>query len=602
MPIQNDTLHQAEVRRPMRRLFRYLANYRTVIGLAVMASITNKIFDLMPPFLTKWFIDTAGSNPPKWLVTITGIQELWPLILTLGGLTVAIFAIESITEWGFKRSFMRLAQRVQHDLRMDAYNKLQSRDMAYFEKERTGNLMAMLNDDINQLERFLNNNLNEIIQLFTLFLFAGWTLFQASPLLGSISLAPVPLIILGSIYYQKKVSPFYRQVREKVGELGARLENNISGIMVIKSFTTEQYESERVERASEAYRDANFRAIHLSSVFIPIIRMLIALGLAATLTIGGYWILYQPDRMSLGGLAFFALMVQRLLWPITRLGVIFDDYERARASARRIFQLLDTENQVRDPNPPLPFMPKTEGITLERVRFSYRPDVPILRGIDLHISQGQTVGIAGPTGCGKTTLIKLLLRLYDVEEGSIRIGGTDIRDISLYDLRQSIALVSQDVYLFQGTIAENIAYGSPGAHRPEIETAAHQAQLHRFITGLPGGYHSIVGERGIRLSGGQRQRLSIARAILKNAPIIILDEATSAVDTETERAIQENLARLTAGKTAIIIAHRLSTIRHADTIVVLQEGRIKEQGKHEELTALGQIYADLWQVQTGELY
>lgn len=589
------------IRHPMRRLFQYLKNYRTRFFSATSSSIANKILDLMPPFLTAWVIDTVSGNPPAWIPAYTGLSEIWPVVLFLAGLTLVIFALESFTEWLLKRGFMRLAQRVQHDLRVDTYRKMQRREMAYFEKQRTGNLMSMLNDDVNQLERFLNSIFNEMVQIIILVLFAGWALLNQSLILGLIGMAPIPFIILGSLFYQRKVAPFYKKVRESVGQLNARLENNISGMAVIKSFTAEPFESQRVSKASEVYREANFQAIRWSSIYVPVIRIFIALGFAGTLLLGAYWVLYEPGRFTLGGLAFFAMMIQRLLWPVTRLGFIFDEYERARASARRIFGLLDSQPAILSPPEPAAVDGSPLSISFRQVGFSYdRQNNSILKRIELEIPAGSTIGIAGPTGGGKTTLIKLLYRFYDVSEGTIQLGGRDIRSLDLAALRKQIAYVSQDVYLFHGTIRENIAYALDHCSQEAIEEAARKAELHDFIVSLPDGYDSVVGERGIRLSGGQRQRLSIARALLKNAPVMVLDEATSAVDTETEKAIQQNLRELTQGKTALIIAHRLSTIRKADRIIVLQGGEVVEEGSHESLLVQDGVYAGLWRIQTGE--
>ncbi len=585
----------------MYRLLRYLDNYRKNVLFASSSSIANQVFDLMPPFLTAWMIDSVSGNVPPWIARYTGLSDPWSIVVFIAILTVIIFGLESFFEWLLQRGFMRLAQRVQHDLRMDAYQKLQSREMAYFEEQRTGNLMAMLNDDINQLERFLNNSFNQIIQVSALILFAGWALCNVSLPLGLLGMAPIPLIILGSFYYQKRVSPLYQMVREKVGQLSNRLENNLSGILVIKSFATEAFETERVNAASAAYRDANFRAIRWNSAYIPLIRVPISLGFAGTLLIGAYWVINTPDQFTLGNLAFFAMMIQRLLWPITRLGNVFDEYQRARASARRVFGLVDATNQIQSAQNPKSLPQKVGDIQLKDVCFQYQDGQEILNGINLHIKAGETIGVAGPTGGGKTTLIKLLLRLYDVRQGSIQLEGIDLRELDLQALRQQIALVSQDVYLFHGTIRENIAYGMQEHSFEKIVAAAQKAHLHDFITQLPMGYDSIVGEKGIKLSGGQRQRLSIARAILKDTPILILDEATSAVDTETEKIIQENLQEITANKTAIIIAHRLSTIRNADRIVVIQDGTIAEIGTHEALTQQMGTYASLWKVQTGDL-
>lgn len=555
----------------------------------------------MPPFLTGWILDSASGHVPHWMGWMLGITQPWPAAVAIALLTFVIFGFESLFEWLYKSGFMRLAQRTQHDLRVDAYVHLQDREMAFFEEQRTGNLLSILNDDINQLERFLNGVFTELIHLFILILVAGISMISLSWQLGLITMMPIPFMILSSFYYQRKIAPFYKEVRDSVGALNARLENNLGGILVIKSFVTETFEAERVRQASLDYRDANFKAIRWSSVYIPLIRMLICVGFAAALMIGAYWAIHTPALFSIGNLAFFAMMTERLLWPITRLGAIFDDYERARAASRRIFGLLDAPNTILNPTQPILLPPTVGNIVLQDVSFGYQPDRLVLKNISLEVPAGKTFGIAGSTGGGKTTLIKLLLRLYDVSSGDILLDGIDVRKVDLHDLRQKISLVTQEVYLFHGTIRENIAYGVPDADEAAIQAAAQQAQLHDFILQLPDQYDSLIGERGIKLSGGQRQRLSIARAILKNAPILILDEATSAVDTETERAIQESLRDLTRNKTAIIIAHRLSTIRNADQIIVIQNGRIAETGTHEELVDQGKIYAGLWQVQTGLL-
>ncbi|MCB0706597.1 MAG: ABC transporter ATP-binding protein [Saprospiraceae bacterium] len=586
--------------RPMRRLFRYLGGYKKSVWFAVITSVINKIFDLMPPILTAWIIDIVAGQPPAWIGNLTGLTDRWSGVLFVIVLTAVVFGGESFFEWLFQREFMRLAQRVQHDLRMDAYGQLQSREMGFFENQRTGNLLSILNDDVNQLERFLNSSFSEIVHLITLVIFAGWALCAVSLPLGLLGMLPIPFIVWGSVFYQRKIAPHYKAVRDQVGHLNNRLENNISGILVIKSFATESYEEDRVRQVSAAYKSANFKAIRWSALYVPLIRILITVGFAGTLAIGAYWAIQDPSSFSLGSLAFFAMMIQRLLWPVTRLGSVFDAYERARASARRVFGLLDAPNTMTDLDSPKGLPEKVGTLDFEQVYFSYQKEFPILQGVDLHIGAGQRIGIAGITGAGKTTLIKLLLRLYDVNAGAIKLEGIDLRELDRKVLRQHIGLVSQDVYLFHGTIRENVAYGSPNVSEEAIINAAKEARLHDFIASLPNGYDSLIGEKGIKLSGGQRQRLSIARAILKDAPILILDEATSSVDTETERAIQENLDRLSAGRTTLIIAHRLSTIRHADRIIVLQNGRVLEEGNHDELLKTAGVYADLWSVQIGE--
>lgn len=596
---EKHTLMTEERDQPMKRLFQYLRSYKKALGVSIGASIVNKFFDLMPPILTAWFIDTVSGNVPSWIPRISGIEDLWQTLLFLAVIVFFVHVAESFFEWMFKKGFLRLAQEVQHDLRMAVYNKMQAQKMSFFETQQTGNLMAILNDDVNQLERFLNNSFNKIIQLIILVLFAGSVLLNTSLILGLLSMIPIPFIILGSIYYQKKVAPYYSEVRVAVGELSNRLENNISGIAVIKSFATELFEMTRVGRESMNYRNANFKAIRLISVYIPLIRIIIAVSFTAVLLIGSYWVLNDLNGLTLGSLAFFAMMIQRLLWPITELGQVFDDYERARASSRRIFNLLDSPPSVAEAiNAEDNYLEKISGrIIFDSVEFSYNSAIPVLRDISFHLPEGQSLGIAGSTGGGKTTVVKLLMRFYHKNKGAITIGDRQIEDIPLRQLRKSIAFVSQEVFLFYGSIKDNISYGTPNASFKSIVRAAEQAKFSSFVDTLPQGYDTLVGEKGIKLSGGQRQRLSIARALLKNAPILIMDEATSAVDVETEKAIQSSLEVLMRGRTSIIIAHRLSTLKNCSKILVIDQGRITEAGNHQELIARDKTYAELWRLQ-----
>lgn len=590
-------MHTAK--QPLKRLFRYMRPHKGHFYFSVSSSILNKVLDLMPPLIIGWAIDAVSNNTPAWIANNFAISSASGLALFFAAFILIVFAFESLFEWMFSYGFLTLAQKVQHDLRLDAYKHLQQREIAYFEQQRTGNIMSILNNDVNNLERFLSNTFNQIVQLATLYCFAALTMGMMSWKLTLISLFPIPLILIGSFFYQRKIGPFYKKIRETIGHLNSRLENNISGIMVIKSFTAERYEAQRVAKESEAYKAANYQAIRWNAAYIPLIRMFIALGFAVGMFVGIYWALTGQEGFTAGALTFFAMMIQRILWPITRLGQVVDEFERARASSSRIFGLMDSPNEL-----PLVAQPIQENtikgdISIQNIEFYYDKRMPILKGISFDLLAGQTIGIAGTTGAGKTTLIKLLLRLYDVTNGAIQIDQQDIREFDLTYLRRNIAVVSQDVYLFHGSIEENIAYGAENASHEQIVAAAKEAQLHDFIVSLPDDYQTLVGERGIKLSGGQRQRLSIARAILKNAPILILDEATSAVDTETERAIQENLNQLTQGRTALIIAHRLSTLRHANTILVLKDGQIAEQGSHTQLLEQKGIYAELWNIQTG---
>ncbi|NER82696.1 MAG: ABC transporter ATP-binding protein, partial [Leptolyngbya sp. SIO1D8] len=490
-----------------------------------------------------------------------------------------------------------LAQAIQRDLRVDAYTHLQDLELAYFEERSTGRLMAVLNDDINQLERFLDVGANEVLQVITTVILIGGAFWVMAPAVAWMAILPMPFIIWGAIAFQRFLAPRYAEVRERVSVLNSRLANNLSGILTIKSFAAESFEIDRVREESEAYRLSNRRAIAFSAAFIPLIRILILFGFTATLLYGG--LLAVEGQLAVGTYSVLVFLTQRLLWPLTRLGETLDQYQRAVASTHRVMELLDTPITLQPGQRRLPVSNVRGDIRFEDVTFSYHPQAPITQHLTLKVPAGQTVAIVGSTGSGKSTLVKLLLRFYEVAAGRITLDDIDIRELAPQDLRQAVGLVSQDVFLFHGTVAENIAYGTFGADPAAIEEAARIAEAHDFIAQLPNGYDTIVGERGQKLSGGQRQRLAIARAVLKNPPVLVLDEATSAVDNETEAAIQRSLEKITQNRTTIAIAHRLSTIRNADRIYVMEYGQLVEWGTHEELLERQGIYAGLWNVQMG---
>ena len=388
-------------------------------------------------------------------------------------------------------------------------------------------------------------------------------------------------------------------MRETVSTLNSQLSNNLTGITTIKSFTSEDYETERIRQLSHEYSRTNRRAIALSAAFVPLIRIIILVGFTAILLLGG--LDAAAGTLAVGTYSTMVFLTQRLLWPLTRLGETLDLYQRSQASTRRLFKLLDTPIASYPGSKSLPIEQVKGEIILDSVTFAYQERQPIITNFSLSVPAGETIAIVGATGSGKSTIVKLLLRLYEIKSGHITLDGLDIQDILLSDLRRAIGLVSQDVFLFHGTVAENIRYGSFEASDEDIVAAATIAEAHGFIQELPQGYQTIIGERGQKLSGGQRQRLAIARAVLKNPPILILDEATSAVDNETEAAIQRSLEHITQNRTTIAIAHRLSTIRNADCIYVMDRGEIVEQGSHEHLLQQSGIYANLWTVQMGEL-
>ncbi|MEM8805051.1 MAG: ABC transporter ATP-binding protein [Cyanobacteria bacterium P01_G01_bin.38] len=584
-------------RHPLQQLLHYSRRYRRQLRLASACSVLNKIFDLAPPALIGLAVDVAVKQQDS-LIASWGVEGIRAQFVVLSLLTFIVWALESIFEYAYEWLWRNLAQSIQHDLRLDAYGHLQGLEMAYFEDRSSGGLMSVLNDDINQLERFLDRGANEVLQVITTVIIIGAAFFIMAPAVAWMAMLPMPFIIWGAIAFQKYLAPRYAAVRERVSLLNGRLSNNITGMATIKSFTAEGYELERIRQDSEAYRQSNRKAIALSAAFIPLIRILILVGFTATLLYGGLQTV--EGNLAVGTYSVLVFLTQRLLWPLTRLGETLDQYQRAMASTQRVMNLLETPMAIRPGTHRLPVSNVRGDIRFEDVTFAYTDRNPVVEHLTLKIPASGNIAIVGSTGSGKSTLVKLLLRFYEIHAGRITVDNMDLQSLDLGDLRRAVGLVSQDVFLFHGTVAENIAYGSFDASLDSIKSAAQMAEAHEFIAQLPAGYDTIVGERGQKLSGGQRQRLAIARAILKDPPILILDEATSAVDNETEAAIQRSLEKITRNRTTIAIAHRLSTVRDCDRIYVMEQGQLVEWGTHEELLTRRGVYAGLWKVQMGE--
>lgn len=579
----------------LRDLFNYALEQDTKVRRGIIYSILNKIFDLAPPILIGIAIDIVVEGSDSFIGNL-GYSDRRQQLIILAVLTFIIWGLESAFDYIAAVTWRNISQDIEHSLRTDAFNNVLGLDLAFFENKSSGRLMAILNDDVNQLETFLDNGANRLVQTATTVLVIGGTFLYISPLVAVFAFIPIPIIIFGSLRFTNRIAERYTKIRNDIENLNANLSNSITGILTVKSFNREKKESERINLSSNEVKSANYHAIRLSAAFIPIIRIAILFGFTATLLIGGFLALDGEIKVATYSVMLF--ITQRLLWPLTELGVIFDSYQKAMASFRRIINLKNTTPTIDNGNEKLTNFNKK--IEISNLNFEYVKNFPVLNDISININKGQTTAIVGSTGSGKSTLIKLILRLYDSTAGEIKFDGKNIRDLELESLRNKIGLVSQDIFLFEGTVFENIAYGNLDAKDEEVWEAAKLSESDKFINLLPNKENTIVGERGQKLSGGQRQRISIARAILKNPEILILDEATSAVDNETEAAIQRSINTLKEGRTVIAIAHRLSTIRNAEIIYVLEEGKVVESGNHESLLETNGVYSKLWSVQTGE--
>ena len=591
------------VDRPMRRLFaEYGRDHASYFSVGLVSSIFARLLDLLPPLLLGVAVDAIFEPdipfslwliPDAWLPGTDSSQ----LIFTTG-LIAGAFLLGAVFHYTRNWGWNRFAQGIQHEIRTDTYDQMQRLNMDFFADKQTGELMSILSNDVNRLERFLNDGMNSATRLIVMVLGIAGILFILHPPLALVALLPVPLIAIFTKKFVEIIQPKYASVRSSVGALNSRLENNLGGIKVIKTSNTEPYESDRVDDVSTDYYDANWGAIRTRITFFPGLRLLAGIGFVITFSVGGLWVL--DGTISKGMFVTFILYTQRFIWPMAQFGQIINMYQRAYASSERIFGLMETPSRLAEDDNADP-LSVTEGhVEYENATFGYEEET-IIDNVSFEAEGGETVALVGPTGAGKSTAIKLLLRLYDVDDGCVRVDGTDVRDVTVPSIRRQIGYVSQETFLFYGTVRDNVAYGLPDADDEAINEAAKAAEAHEFISNLPEGSDTMVGERGVKLSGGQRQRVAIARAILRDPEILVLDEATSDVDTETEMLIQRSLENLIEDRTTLVIAHRLSTVKDADRIVVLDQGQVVERGTHEELLAEDGLYANLWAVQAGEI-
>jgi ATP-binding cassette subfamily B protein len=580
---------------PLRRLLGFARPYRRDATLGAAFSVLNKIFDVLPELLIGVAVDVVVNQKASFLATRFGIVEPVQQLYLLVALTIGVWVFESVFEYLYALRWRGLAQDLQHELRNAAYAHLQALPPDTIARERSGRLLALLNEDVNQIERFLNTGANDLIQVFMSSLLVGAVFFVMTSSLAVLALLPVPLILFGAFWFQRRLYPRYAAAREAAATVSARLNNNLAGMATIQAYTAEAFEAAHVRAASDAFRARNADAIRVSAAITPVIRMAVLAGFVATLLYGG--LLTLRGELGVGSYSALVYLTQRLLWPLTRLADMTDLYQRAMASVNRVMDLLET------PLPPrgsaTPVIAPQAAVDFERVSFAYEGR-PAVAGVSLSVQPGQTVALVGGTGGGKSTLLRLLLRFIDPDGGRIFFDGVDIATLDPAALRRRIGYVAQEPFLTDGTIAENIAYGEAAPDRARVEEAARAAEAHGFIAALPSGYDSAVGERGAQLSGGQRQRIALARALYREPSLLVLDEATSAVDNETEAAIQRSLARIAHTRSTLVVAHRLSTVRNADAIHVLEGGQLVESGTHEQLLARGGAYAALWRLQTGE--
>ncbi|MBT4060284.1 MAG: ABC transporter ATP-binding protein [Euryarchaeota archaeon] len=579
--------------RQLWRILPYVKSYRKRFTLGILSNALARAFDLLPFVAMGLLTDSILAG------NISEVEEF----AFYGILILAAFTGLAIAQGISNYCWETLAQYLQHDIRMAAFDSLIKMEIRYFEDRQTGDIMSVLSADVNQLENFLSDASTSMIRIVitfsTGFIILAWMSWKLALILFIPIIFIMPLIYFFSTRVQKK----YRESRQSFGDINAVLSNNISGMGVVQAYNAETYEAERVGGESSSYKDHAIGATVQRTKFLPGIYVIAGIAFGLLATAGGYLMLQGAENggISPGQFVTFLLMSTRMSMPLFILGMLVNQIQKSEASARRVFAMVDLEPSIIDKEGVESLEDPANAIAFEEVHFAYPNGNKVLNGVSFALKRNQSVGIVGPTGAGKSTIVKLLLRYYETDGGTISMNGSDIHDLKLSSIRNQIGYVSQDVYLFHGTVRENIAYADQGASEESIEDAAALAGAKDFIEGFPEGYDTIVGDRGVKLSGGQRQRISLARAILRRPPLLILDEATSAVDTRTEEIIQRNLNQFKDGRMTVAVAHRLSTIRDADLILVLVEGVVVERGTHNELISQDGVYADLWAVQTGEL-
>jgi ABC-type multidrug transport system fused ATPase/permease subunit len=565
------------------RLFSFARPYWRQIALAVVFVVGSSAFVLTLPYLLRWAIDTGLSHHDKRLLVIIALA----VIATALGRGLFAYGQQFMAEW--------IAQRIAYDIRNKIYNHLQSLSFAYHDKAQTGQIMSRATQDVEGVRLFVSMGVIRLVYIVILLVGTVIMMVWTNLLLALISWAFLPVTAFLSIRMTTKLRPLWLKVQDQQGRLGMVLQENLSGQRVVKAFGREEYENEKFAVEASTLFDSAYQTNRIQAVNTPLITSVWMLAMVAIGWVGALEI--HNGTLRAGELVQFVLLLQLLQLPVRSLGFVVMFFARAASSGQRIYDILDAESAVQEKAAARDLADVQGHVQFENVAFAYDAVSPVLRGINIDAKPGQMIALLGPAGSGKTTVVNLMPRFYDVTDGRVTIDGTDIRDVTLASLRRSIGIVQQDIFLFSATIRENIAYGAVDASQEEIERVAKAARIHDFIVAMPDGYDTWVGERGHTLSGGQRQRVSIARTLLIDPQILIFDDSTSSVDTETEYLIQQALAELMKGRTTFVIAQRLRTVKAADEILVLQDGLVVERGRHEELIAKDGLYREIYDLE-----
>ena len=566
-----------------KRILSYIKPYLHILSIALLCTMLAAAGNLYLPWIFRDMIDKVLNAKDYYMLNVISAS------------IVVIFLLRGIFLYGQNYLMSYVGQHVIIDIRSEVFRKLQRVSMSFYDKNKTGTIMSYVTNDVNALQGAMVDNTIELVTEGIILIGSVCAMIYLDWKLTLFTILTFPVVLYFMNYFGKKIRRSGGQIQEATADITSVLQESVSSARVVKSFVREQYEIERFERENEANLKANLKNAKYMATLTPTIEFVAALGVTLILWYGGNNVI--AGETTAGSLVAFLAYAVNISNPIKRITRVSGNIQKALAAAQRVFDVLDLREEVRD-LPDAKALPAVTGnVSFEHVTFSYNTGDEILHDLSFTAKPGQAIGLVGPSGAGKSTVASLLPRFYDCDAGTIRIDGTDIRHVTLDSLRNQVGIVPQETILFNGSVYDNILYGRLDATKEEIEAAAKAANAHDFIMELPEGYNTMLGDRGVNISGGQRQRIAIARAILKDPRILILDEATSALDTESERVVQEALNRLMVGRTSIIIAHRLSTIKNADRILVLDKGKLVEDGTHEELMAKNGLYAHLYQIQ-----